>query len=107
MIKKSDKNIRFKCLYLHKLGLFVFKFKNKLISANFNNYYKNIKNVHNYHARGLETNIFLPRFNSKISHTSLFYQGSKLLTKLPLCLKDKSLFGKFQDKLKIYLIKTI
>ena len=105
MIKKSDKNIRFKCLYLHKLGLFVFKFKNKLISANFNNYYKNIKNVHNYHARGLETNIFLPRFNSKIGHKSLSYQGSKLSTRLLFCVKDISHFGKYRMNLKLPIKK--
>ena len=84
----------------------MFKFYNNLLPDNFRNYYKSVKNVHSYHKWSSETNYFLPRFNSKISHKSLSYQGSKLWIKLPLCLKIISHFGKFQDKLKSYLLNS-
>ena len=50
--------------------------------------------------------VFLPRFNSKIGHKSLSFQGSKLWTKLPLSLKSISHFGKFQHELKSYLLNS-
>ena len=53
-----------------------------------------------------ETTFFLPRFNRKVGHKSLSFQGSKFWTKLPLCLKNISHFGKFQDKLKSYLLNS-
>ena len=84
----------------------MFKFNNNLLPDNFKNYYKSVKNVHNYHTRSSETNFFLPRFNSKIGHKSLSFQGSKLWTKLPLCLKNISHFGKFQHELKSYLLNS-
>ena len=65
----------------------MFKFNNNFFQANMDNYCKNVKNVHNYQTRSSETNFFLPRFNSKIGLELLSYQGSKLWTKLPLCLK--------------------
>ena len=43
---------------------------------------------------------------SKIGHKSLSYQGSKLWIKLPLCLKNISHLGKFQDKLESYLLNS-
>ena len=58
----------------------MFNFNNNLLPANFDNYYKSVKNVHNCHMKSSETNFFLPRFNSKIGHKSLSYQGSKLWT---------------------------
>ena len=64
----------------------MFKFNNDLLPDNLNNYYKSVKSVHNCHTRSSETNFFLPKFNSKISHM-LSYQGSKLCTKLQLCLE--------------------
>ena len=57
---------------------FMFKFNNNLLPDNFQNYYKSVKNVHNYHTRSSETIFFLPRFNSKIGHKLLSYQGSNL-----------------------------
>ena len=77
----------------------MFKFNNNLLPDNFNNYYKNVKNVHNYHTKSSEICFFLPRFNSKIGHKSQSYQGSKLWTNLPLCLKKYKSFGKLQDEL--------
>ena len=73
-----------------------------MLPANFDNYYKSLKNVHNYRTRSLETNFILPRFNSKIGHKSLSYQGSYLWTKLPFRLIKLSHFRKFQDELKSY-----
>ena len=81
-------------------------FNNNLLPDNLKNYYKSVKNVHNYHTRSLETNFFLPRFNSTIGHKPLSYQGSKLWIKLPLYLKNISHFGKFQDELKSYLLNN-
>ncbi len=87
---------------MYELGIFMFKFNNKLLPANFNDYFKSIKNIHNYHTRSSETNFFLPRFNNKSGHKLLAYQSSRLWTRLPLCLKNLSNFGKFQDKLEKY-----
>ena len=72
-----------KSLYLYELGLFMFKFNNSLLPANFKKYYKSVKNVHNYHTRSSENNFLLPRFNSKMGHKSQSYHGSKLWTKSP------------------------
>ena len=77
-----------------------------LLPSNFDNYYKNVKHVNNYHTRSKKVFFFLPRFNSKIDHKLLSYQVSKLWTKLPLCLKDISHFGKYQDELKSYLLNS-
>ena len=87
----------------------MFKFNNNLLPANFDNYYKSVKNVircHSYHTRSSENKFFKPRFNSKIGHKSLFYQGSKLRTKLPLCLKLIRYFRKFRVELKSYLLNS-
>ena len=97
---KTQKILNVKILYLYELGLFMLKFNDNLLPANFNNYYKSVKNAHNYHTRSSETIVFLPRLNSKIGHESLSYQGIKLWIKLPLFLMSISYFGKFQDKLK-------
>ena len=84
----------------------MFKFNNILLPDNFKNYYKIVKNVHNYYTRSSETNFLQPRFNSKIGHKPLFYQGSKLWIELPLCLKSISHFGKFKYELKSYQLKS-
>ena len=84
----------------------MFKFNNNLSPDNLKNYYKSVNNVYSYHTRSSDTIFFLPRFNSKVGHKSLSYQGSKLWTELPLHLKSISHFGKFQDELKIYLLKS-
>ena len=105
-LKSQKKILNVESLYLYELGLFMFKFNNNLLPDNFKNYYKSVKNVHNYHTRSSETNFFLPRFNSKIGHKSLSFQGSKLWTKLPLSLKSISHFGKFQHELKSYLLNS-
>ena len=47
-----------KSLYLYELGLFMFKFNNSLLPANFNNYFKSVKNVHNYYTRSSENILF-------------------------------------------------
>ena len=70
-----------------------------MLPANFNDYFKNVKIIHSY----LKT-IFLPKFSNKSGHKSLAYQGSKLWTEIPLCLKNLSEFGKIQDELKSYLL---
>ena len=102
-LKTQKKILDVESLYLYELGLFMFKFNNNLLPANFYNYSKSVKNVHNCHTRSSETIFFLPRFNSKIDHKSLSDHGHKLCTKLPLCLKNKIHFGKFQDELKAYI----
>ena len=57
--------------------------------------------------RSSENNFFLPRYNSRIGHKSLSYQGSKLRTKLLfVCLNNISHFGKFEDELKSYLLNS-
>ena len=50
-IKTKKKILDIKSLYLYELGLFMFKFNINLLQHNFDNYYKSIKNVHNYHTR--------------------------------------------------------
>ena len=79
-LKSQKKILDVQSLYLYELGLF--KFNNNLLPNNLKNYYKSVKNFHNNHTRSSETNFFQPRFNSKIGHKSLFYQGSKLWIKL-------------------------
>ena len=68
----------------------MFKFNNKLLPANFDNYC--IKEKISYEV--FKNNFFLPGFNSKIGNKSLSYQGSKFWSKLPLCLKAISYFEK-------------
>ena len=80
----------------------MFKFKNDLLSDNFDYYFNSIKNIHNYYTRSLETNFFLPRFNNEGGHKFLAYQGKRPWTKLPLCLKNLSNLRKFQEELKSY-----
>ena len=75
----------------------MFKVNNDLLPANFNDYFKSIKNIHRYNTRSSATNFFLPVFNNKNGHKSLAYQGSKLWTELTLCLNNLSHFGRFQD----------
>ena len=104
--KKLKKKLNVKSLYLYELGIFMFKFKNNLLPANFNCYFKSIKNIHNYHTRSSEVNIFLPRFNNSSGHKLLAYQGSRLCTMSPIYLKNLSNFGKFQDELKNYLLNS-
>ena len=78
----------------------MFKFNNNLLPTNFDNYYKSVEYVHNYHMRSSETIFILPRLNSKIGHKSLSYQGSKLLTKILLYLKNLIHYDKLRMNLK-------
>ena len=85
----------------------MFKFNNNLLPANFNDYFKSIKNIHEYYTRSSETNFFLPRFSNKSGHKSLACQGSKLWTELTLRLKNISQFGRFQDEFKNSLLNSV
>merc|ERR1712240_245682 len=40
---KTEKKINVESLYLYELGIFMFKFKNDLLPANFDYYFKSIK----------------------------------------------------------------
>ena len=86
-------------LYLCELGCCIFKFNNNFLPPRFNDYFISVKNIHNYHTKSSETNYFLPRLNNNRGHKLLAYKGSKLWTEPPLCLKNQSRFGKFQDEL--------
>ena len=105
-LKTEKKILNVESLYLYELGIFMFKFKNNLLPANFNCYFKSIKNIHNYHTRSSEINFFLPRFNNSSGHKLLAYQGSRLWTMLPIYLKNLTNIGKFQDELKNYLLNS-
>ena len=51
-LETQKKVFSVKSLYLYELRLF--KFNNNLLPANFDNYYKCVKNVHNYHTKSSE-----------------------------------------------------
>ena len=94
--KTQKKILNVENLYLYELGMFIFKTNNNLFTVSFN-YYLKIKKCLNYYTKSSEIIFFILRFNSKIGHKLLFYQCSKLWTKLPLYLKNKSQYEEFID----------
>ena len=90
-------------LYQHKLGMFMFKYVNKLLPDVFNNLLMTNANVHNYDTRTVCD--FRVNFSRLVcSIDSVCHQGPLFWNTLPDSLKDIKSLSLFKSKLKKYLL---
>ena len=89
-------------IYLFHLGKFMYQFHCQLLPHNFDNFFQNINQVHNYYTRNSRL-YFLPFCRTNIRQFSISSQGIKFFNSLPQDICEASSVFSFRKKLKEYL----
>lgn len=70
---------------------FMYKFINKMLPKEFENYYTNLKDIHQHNTRQKKTQeLYLPQCKSNTDKIMLQYLGVKVWSEIPLLIKDSS-----------------
>ena len=67
----KDQILQVDDIFSLELGKFVYKFNNNQLPPVFDNYFKDLTEIHDHNTRGKEDNYFVERINSKMGSNTL------------------------------------
>ena len=90
---------------IHKfhIGIFMYKFVNKLLPATFSSYFSAVHDVHCYNTRS-RNNLYIPFSRTSYCIRTLRFQGTRLWNGLSEEIKSKSSVGGFKASFKSLLV---
>ena len=93
-------------LFKLELAKFMFRYVNRLLPTNFNNFFVPITSIHNYHTRASTNNFFIPRKNKHKGLSALGFLGARLWSEIPNSIKIKSSLHSFTSNLRNHFLNN-
>ena len=99
------KLLKFTDLYYLNLGLFMYKYMNRVLPACFNSFFTLTSNVHSYNTRSTaRKNLYVNYTRTTLSKSGVVQRGTRYWNSLDDSLKSSPSISMFAKKLKTYLI---
>ena len=101
----KDQILQVDDIFSLELGKFVYKFNNNQLPPVFDNYFKDLTEIHDHNTRGKEDNYFVERINSKMGSNTLKYRGVTLWKEIVASTKQSDSYSIFSLNYKKDLLR--
>ena len=105
-IFKELRCLKFDDIHLFQLGMFMFKYSNKLLPQTFDDIFLRINEIHEYGTRRAGE-FYVPTCRTRLRQFSINYQGPLFYNALSSEIRGASTLSLFKKKLKLYLFARI